>query len=92
MNNEKADVAAGLFVLKFNQTPGPVNILVNRKGATVLKFTPPVNITDKPVRTDRLTFTYSSETENYYKEIFGEKWINDKGGATGIRDIGINNK
>lgn len=73
VNNDTARVSAGLNVTKFLNQVGPVHVSVKRNGADFIDFTSQENITLTPFRTDRLTYTYSNETAEYYKEIFGEK-------------------
>jgi hypothetical protein len=72
VNNRTVRVASGLLSTRFPMEPGQVNILVKRKGEKVFDFTTPEGITDKPYRTDRLTYCFSSECSNFYKAIFGD--------------------
>ena len=38
---------------------------------TIMTLEPPEPITDKPFRTDRLTYCYSTEFDRYYDALFG---------------------
>ncbi len=51
--------------------PGPVEIRVVRGNDTVVDFTTEEWLTDKPVRTDKITYSFSSEFKEYYHDIFG---------------------
>jgi hypothetical protein len=73
VNADSAMVPRGFNVTRFKQQSGPVHVSAKRGNQLVFDFTPPEMITNTPVRTDRLTYTYSNETEEYYKEIFGDK-------------------
>ena len=71
VNNKTITVKAGVVSSKFDMVPGKVNVAVTRKNAPVLSFKTPEGITDKPYRTDRLIYSYSSECLNFHKSIFG---------------------
>lgn len=70
-NHLKADVQAGLQSTRFAATPGPVEVILERESRIVEQLTCPEWITDKPYRTDRLTYSFSNQLEANYKEIFG---------------------
>lgn len=72
INNTTVEVPAGLTVSRIAQQKGAVRVAIIRKGVTVKKFVTPEHITNKPIRADRLTFSWSTETENYRKSILGE--------------------
>ena len=66
-----ANVAAGVDVVRVPMEPGPVTVRVSRDGSVVKQFTTPEWITEQPFRTDRLTYSYSSEHERLSHELFG---------------------
>lgn len=66
------EVPAGLTVTRFEMAPGPVIVEVTRGGQAVTGLTTPEWITFKPFRTDRLTYSFSSEFERLYEKIYGE--------------------
>lgn len=70
-NNMQAVVQPGLQSTRFAATPGPVEIIMERENKIVEKLTCPEWITDKPYRTDRLTYSFSNQLESNFKEIFG---------------------
>ena len=63
------NVGPGLQVTDFPMQTGPVTVTVTRNNVPVVHFVTPEGITDKPFRTDRLTYTFSSEFSNFYKNI-----------------------
>jgi len=71
-NNPPQSVDSGVNVVRVPMEPGPVNVVLTRDGEAFKEFTTPEWITDEPFRTDRLTFSYSSEHERIYRELFGE--------------------
>ncbi|RYY34258.1 MAG: hypothetical protein EOP46_14000 [Sphingobacteriaceae bacterium] len=72
VNGEEKPVAAGLQSTKFPSKPGAVELSVSRDGKQTVHFITPEWITDKPYRTDRLTYVYSSKDAEYHKDIFGD--------------------
>jgi hypothetical protein len=66
-------VPAGLAVSRIPIQAGAVTVAILRQGATIKQFTAPEWITNKPYRADRLTYSWSTETEAFYKSIFGEQ-------------------
>ncbi|MDH7462745.1 endo-1,3-alpha-glucanase family glycosylhydrolase [Chitinophagaceae bacterium 26-R-25] len=72
VNGKILDVPAGFAVTRFPQNAGAVTAAIIRNGLEVKKFTTPEWITDKPYRSDRITYSYSSEFGKYYKSIFGD--------------------
>ncbi len=70
VNDKVKDVAAGFVSTKFPMQPGPVQVAVIRGGRTSLQFSTPEGITDKPYRSDRLTYTFSSEFYRFYDDLF----------------------
>jgi hypothetical protein len=72
VNGYSRHVDAGFRDSKFRQDTGFVRINLNRDGSTVLQFTTPQKITLHPNRTDRLTYSYSSEYDQFYEPLFGK--------------------
>jgi hypothetical protein len=72
VNGVKVSVKPGIVSTKFNQVPGRVSVAVARRGEKVIDFTTPEGITDKPYRTDRIIYCFSSEFQNFHKAIFGD--------------------
>ncbi len=70
VNGENKEVNAGLVSTKFAMQKGVVKVSVNRDNITTVHFTTPEGITDKPYRTDRLTYTFSSEFDGFYDGLF----------------------
>ncbi|MHC4250047.1 MAG: endo-1,3-alpha-glucanase family glycosylhydrolase [Planctomycetota bacterium] len=66
------EVGAGLVETRFPMQPGPVRVRVTRDGRVVLGFTTPEWITCAPYRTDRITFSYSSEHDRIYRQLYGD--------------------
>lgn len=66
------DVQAGMDVLDLPLTPGPVEVEIRRDGQSVLEVVPPEWVTDDPYRTDRMTYTWSSDHEDILKRIYGD--------------------
>jgi len=71
VNSETVKVTAGMNVTRFKQQQGAVHIIVQRNNNNIIEYTTPEEITDTPFRTDRLTYTYSNETVDLFKELFG---------------------
>ncbi|MCH2207845.1 MAG: hypothetical protein MK132_18475 [Lentisphaerales bacterium] len=63
----------GLSVFRVPSKPGKVSVKVVRESSDVLSVNPPEWITDKPYRTDRFTYMYSSRFDEYFEDIFGDK-------------------
>ncbi|MBN2712310.1 MAG: hypothetical protein JXR97_07720 [Planctomycetes bacterium] len=73
INNKFAgNVKAGIDSARIPTEPGAVNFVVKRGDKEVLTLTATESITDKPYRTDRLTYGYSTEEEAYVSRIFGK--------------------
>jgi hypothetical protein len=66
-------VDSGIDAVQISSEVGPVSFVVKRDGEEVLSLTATESITDKPHRTDRHTYGYSTVEETYIKEIFGEE-------------------
>lgn len=71
VNKQKIRVDSSLISSKFAHNPGTVRVTVIRKKLNTVEFTTPEWITDKPYRTDRLIYSFSSEFNYYHKAIFG---------------------
>ncbi len=63
-------VGQGLRVHSIPSEPGPVRVLVVREGKQVIRFKTPLAISNSPLRTDRLTYSYSSSFEDEYRKLF----------------------
>ncbi|WP_315817886.1 hypothetical protein [Paraflavitalea speifideaquila] len=73
MINDKAiQVPAGFTVSRIAQQKGAVRVSIIRNGITLKKFVTPEQITNKPMRADRLTYSWSTETDHYRRAILGE--------------------
>jgi len=70
VNNETKDVVAGFASTKFPMQTGSVQVSIIRDGSTSLQFSAPEGITNKPYRSDRLTYTFSSEFNRFYGNLF----------------------
>jgi hypothetical protein len=65
------DVGAGLVSTVLPLSPGQVSVGVARAGQSVIDFTAPEWITDAPYRYDRFTVTFSSQSDELYRQVFG---------------------
>ena len=70
VNGQSKEVTAGMVSTKFKQSVGPVNVSVSRDNITTVHFSTPEGITDHPYRTDRITYTFSSEFNNFYRDLY----------------------
>lgn len=73
VNGETVNVPAGLTSTRFKSQPGAVKVSVMRNGVVTKEFITPEWITDKPLRTDRITYSFDTEFDNFNKDIFGER-------------------
>jgi hypothetical protein len=73
VNGQSRHVDAGFTDTKFSLEPGYVKVRVYRGAANVLQFTTPQKITLHPYRTDRLTYSYSSEFDQFYEPLLGKE-------------------
>ena len=62
---------AGLISVQVPLAAGPVRVEIRRNGAVAASMRTPEWITEKPYRTDRLIYAYSSKCDALYKELFG---------------------
>ncbi|MCG8582406.1 MAG: hypothetical protein MI866_20950 [Bacteroidales bacterium] len=69
--NHLGIIQKGLQVTKLPMFFEAIHVKLIRDGKAFINFTSPVNITKTPHRTDRLTYSYSSEYNAYFKSIFG---------------------
>jgi hypothetical protein len=72
VNGETVDVPAGLNSRRFKSQAGPVSVAIQRNGVVTKSFTTPEGITNNPLRTDRLTYTFDTEYQHFYHDIFGD--------------------
>jgi hypothetical protein len=72
VNGETVDVPAGLHSQRFKSQPGAVSVAIQRNGMVTKSFVTPEWITDNPLRTDRLTYTFDTEFQSFFHDIFGD--------------------
>ena len=65
-------VNAGLKATRVPMTPGRVTVRVERDGKMIIDLKPTEWITTEPYRTDRFTYSFSSEFMKYHKMLFGD--------------------
>ena len=70
VNGQTKEVAEGLVSTKFKMTDGPVNVSVSRNDTITVHFITPEGITSHPYRADRLTYSFSSEFNRFYKDLY----------------------
>lgn len=70
VNEKPINVDAGFISTKFPMQLGPIRVTLIRNNKTIINFTTPEGITDKPYRSDRITYTFSSEFDNFYRNLF----------------------
>lgn len=61
---------SGFQVHSIPTETGPISVRIVRQGREVLSFETPFSITDAPLRTDRLTYSYSSEYDREFRRLF----------------------
>lgn len=71
VNGETVNVPAGLNAQRFKSQAGAVSVAIQRNGVVTKSFTTPEAITDNPLRTDRITYTFDTEFDDYFHSIFG---------------------
>ncbi|WP_162915724.1 endo-1,3-alpha-glucanase family glycosylhydrolase [Paraflavitalea soli] len=71
INDKMVQVPAGFTVSRIVQQKGAVRVAIIRNGITLKKFVTPGQITNKPIRADRLTYSWSTETDHYRRSILG---------------------
>jgi hypothetical protein len=72
VNNKTLRVGQGIVSSRFDMIPGNVDVSVSRNNTPLIQFTTPEGITNKPYRTDRIIYCYSSECSTFYKALFGD--------------------
>lgn len=70
VNGDSVYVGQGLQISNFPMKNGPVTVTVFKDNKPVVYFVTPEGITDKPYRSDRITYTFSSEFNNFYDHLF----------------------
>ncbi|WP_170827287.1 endo-1,3-alpha-glucanase family glycosylhydrolase [Arcticibacter eurypsychrophilus] len=70
LNGQLKKGKSGLSVFRFPMKTGNVKVSVLRDHHSVLQFLTPEGITDKPYRSDRITYTYSSEFKTFYMDLY----------------------
>jgi Glycosyl hydrolase family 71 len=71
VKDKTVEVQPGLQSTRFPGLPGEVKVSLRRNGTIVSQFVCPEWITDKPYRTDRLTYSFSNQFPDFYKMVFG---------------------
>ncbi len=72
LNGVTVDADTGISSHKFEQKAGRVDVSVSRNGKKSIDFFAPEWITDKPYRTDRMIYSFSSEFARFHHDIFGD--------------------
>lgn len=72
INGTVRKVPAGFSITRVPLQKGRVQVTIERSGRLVKRFVAPEQVTDKPLRTDRLTYSWSTETEQYRRSITGD--------------------
>jgi hypothetical protein len=70
INNRVQNAPAGLSVSRFPMQSGPVSVSLTRDNKAILHFTTPEGITNKPYRADRITYSFSSEFDRFYNNLY----------------------
>ena len=72
--DKMVEVAPGLQSTRFAAHAGEVKIILKRNGQLVSETICPEWITDKPYRTDRLTYSFSNQFLKMYRQSFGSDY------------------
>ncbi|MET4082641.1 hypothetical protein ABIB40_002601 [Pedobacter sp. UYP30] len=72
INNQRVKVAAGLKSSVVASKPGNVIVRATRSGKEIINFITPEGITTASYRTDRLTYSFSSEFKSFHHYLFGD--------------------
>ncbi|PZR26372.1 MAG: hypothetical protein DI535_14730 [Citrobacter freundii] len=72
INGMRKNVNAGLQATRFASIAGQVKATLYRNNQAVETLICPEWITDKPYRTDRITYSYSNQSPSSLQKIFGE--------------------
>jgi len=75
VRDKEVKVEPGLHSTCFAASPGEVKVLLKRRGQEIARLVCPEWITDKPYRTDRLTYSFSNQATDFYKTVFGDSSI-----------------
>jgi hypothetical protein len=70
LNNQFINASDGLSVSKFPMKEGIVKLSVLRNNKTVAELITPEGITNTPYRADRITYSYSTEFNSFYNNLF----------------------
>ncbi len=70
VNQMTTSVPRGMFVSRFKMHSGPVQVTLSRNGVALKHFVTPESITSNPYRTDRLTYSWSTETESWRRSFY----------------------
>ncbi len=71
VNGVTISVPSGLTATKFVSTAGSVTVTISRNSVVSKTFTTPEWITNSPLRSDRLTYSFDTEFSDYWNTIFG---------------------
>jgi len=74
---KRLNAPVGLSSVQIPMENGPVCVEIHRGGAVAKSLVTPEWITDKPYRTDRLIYAYSTECEALTRELFGNQAVPD---------------
>lgn len=74
LRDKSVTVFPGLQSTRFPAVPGEVKIILKRNGQVVSETVCPEWITDKPYRTDRLTYSFSNQFTTLYQKTFGKDY------------------
>lgn len=70
VNGHKTKAQKGFSVLRFPMETGQVSVNITRNNQSTVKFRTPEGITAHPYRSDRITYTFSSEFDHFYKDLY----------------------
>jgi hypothetical protein len=70
VNEDVREVGPGLQSTRFPARAGAVTITLKRNNTVIERFTCPEWITSRPYRTDRLTYSFGNQSNEFYKHIF----------------------
>lgn len=70
VNGKMVAVPGGFSSTKFPLKPGAVHLSVTRNNRQVINFITPEGITEHPYRTDRITYSFSNEFNNFYSGLY----------------------
>ena len=71
LNNQTREVLPGLQSTRFAGLPGPVSVTLRRNDRVIETVNSPEWITSQPYRTDRITYSFSNCTQDFYRDLFG---------------------